>query len=178
MRINKEALAWAAGLFDGEGCTTISNRKTRPSGQIRLVIGMTEIEPLRRFYDAVKIGKIYEGKKVRGKSRKVFHRYEAFGFRRTQAVIALLWNWLSQFKKIQARRCLLEARTWKKRVGQDVHLSKLTDIAVREIKKDLLNYRYGDLRRIAKRYGTTDDMIGLIKNGRTWKHIIVRQNGK
>jgi len=46
-------IAWAAGLFEGEGTVT------RTKGIPRLALKMTDFEPVRRFASIVEVGKIY-----------------------------------------------------------------------------------------------------------------------
>jgi hypothetical protein len=46
-------IAWAAGLFDGEGTATICG------GQRRLAVKMADEESVRRFHAAIGVGKVY-----------------------------------------------------------------------------------------------------------------------
>jgi len=46
-------IAWAAGLFDGEGTATFC------SGRRRLAVKMADEESVRRFHSAVGVGKVY-----------------------------------------------------------------------------------------------------------------------
>ncbi len=183
MEINKVNFAWAAGLFDGEGCTTISNRtrknkiKVNTSGTIRLIIGMTEIEPLERFKNIFKLGRIRINNKATEK-RKLCYRFEVCKFEDVQAILCCLWGYLSKFKQEQAKKCLLIAKSWKKYSGQDVYCSKLSEIEVKEIKKELLNYKHGLFAEIAKKYNVTGDCIALIYKGHTWKSVVESKNGK
>lgn len=43
------SLAWAAGLFEGEGCIDISHRRNRRTGKVRLRIQMTDPDVLERM---------------------------------------------------------------------------------------------------------------------------------
>jgi hypothetical protein len=49
--------------------------------------------------------------------------------------------------------------------------SKLTDNQVREIKKELINYKIGDIVRLAKKYKIGHGVISNIRNNRAWTHI-------
>lgn len=53
-------LAWAAGFFDGEGCTTYEHRRQYPHrvGTVRAQMSQKLPEMLERFRDAVGIGVI------------------------------------------------------------------------------------------------------------------------
>lgn len=95
-------LAWAAGFFDGEGCTTYNT-----SGGHRypaLVIAQVEREPLERFMAAVGMGKIYGPYRVNLRSKPQF-RYHARS-KNVKQVLALMWPWLSRPKRDQAIRVL------------------------------------------------------------------------
>lgn len=91
-------LAWAAGFFDGEGCTT----QCRWSPTI--YVSQNDREVLDRFQAAVGLGKV-RGPYRRSKSsykpespRYIFHTSGAT----TAEVLKLLWPFLSRVKKEQA----------------------------------------------------------------------------
>jgi len=103
--INRENLAYAAGLFDGEGTSRFSlyNGKNRT---IRLAVKMTDVEPLRRFWEATNHKcKVYGP--YRERAWKNFYRdnYQVVvqNFEEFQFIMCLLWNWLSQPKRNQFR---------------------------------------------------------------------------
>jgi LAGLIDADG DNA endonuclease family protein len=92
--INREELAWAAGFFDGEGHVRAVGR-----GHVRVQLAQVEKEPLERFQRAVlNLGKFY-GPYEQG-HRPVWH-FRTHNFEESQAVIALLWNFLSGPKRQQ-----------------------------------------------------------------------------
>ena len=99
-------LAWAAGFFDGEGCTTAVSRA--PSGGFRFQSQVCQVElaVLERFKTAVGVGRIY-GPYSRP-NRQDHYRFQTASFEDTQAMIALLWKWLSEPKRQQAKRVLLK----------------------------------------------------------------------
>jgi len=108
--LNREELAWAAGFFDGEGNThyqsSLSKRpkdKGRNSRTIRVNITQlySNLEVLSRFHVAV--GKIGH---FNGPIRLAM-TYNATSFEEAQAVIAMLWKFLSSKKRAQAREALL-----------------------------------------------------------------------
>jgi hypothetical protein len=50
-----EKIAWAAGLFEGEGCSTWNNRNRR----VALTVTSTDLDVIERFYRAVgRVGNI------------------------------------------------------------------------------------------------------------------------
>lgn len=84
-------LAWAAGFFDGEGCTIIHTKN--PS----IVVYVSQKEPttLERFVSAVRVGKVYFSKN--------YGMWQVSLTSKT-AIVALgrLWPYLSQPKRTQA----------------------------------------------------------------------------
>ena len=61
----KEQIAWAAGLFEGEGCFTIAtttwprnNGRVSYTKQIRSKINMTDEDVVRKFHAIVGIGSV------------------------------------------------------------------------------------------------------------------------
>ena len=57
-------LAWAAGLFEGEGCISVSRRGDRPSPAWVLVLGMTDEDAVRAFHCIVGVGTVYCRKEI------------------------------------------------------------------------------------------------------------------
>lgn len=106
MNLNREELAWAAGFFDGEGCVAVYRRNnSRPYIRLRL----NQIHPgvLERFHRAVlRIGNI------RGPYAQIYGQpqwtCDVHGYERVQAVIAMLWCFLSDIKRTQAKKAILE----------------------------------------------------------------------
>jgi hypothetical protein len=62
-------LAWAAGLFEGEGCVSVEKRNGGRRVGIRLAVTSTDEDVLRAFQEAVRCGKVY-GPYARNKSRQ------------------------------------------------------------------------------------------------------------
>jgi hypothetical protein len=107
---NHEALAWAAGFFDGEGSVHVTYAWTRKDGTQGCTIqtalsqsGESAPNVLRRFQDALGgLGKIYGPYPPAKNQRLVRYQWEANGFAKTQAAMAMLWSWLSEPKKQKA----------------------------------------------------------------------------
>ena len=53
--MNPTQIAWAAGLFEGEGCITFRDKK---HNQPYLKINMTDFDVIRKFYEMVGIGRL------------------------------------------------------------------------------------------------------------------------
>jgi hypothetical protein len=114
----REELAWAAGLYDGEGscgCYGKHDGRARKSSywQIRLSVGQHyDPEVLHRFVAAVGVGKVYgpyEGRKW---------SVQCVGAN-AEIIIERLWPWLSGPKRRQylATRKKFEARGERQKGG-------------------------------------------------------------
>jgi hypothetical protein len=99
--MNREALAWAAGFFDGEGSTLLSTKH-----QVSITVGQSGDEGLailERFNQSVgSIGKVRGPYRTRSAVHKPVYVFAVHGFERTQAIIAMLWPWLTEPKREQA----------------------------------------------------------------------------
>lgn len=108
IKLDREELAWAAGFFDGEGCVT----GVRPNGnRVYPVVSISQndIEVLERFKNTVVVGSIMGPLHHNKKYPDATHyAYRTYGWRDTQFVIALIWNWLGTKKKEQATRRIKE----------------------------------------------------------------------
>jgi LAGLIDADG endonuclease len=97
---SKIELAWAAGFFDGEGCsylqkTSVGHRRLRAN------ITQKDIRPLERFQQVVGMGTIY------GPRPQPPHTYYLYFNRRNSiALFELLWPYLSEPKREQWSRCV------------------------------------------------------------------------
>lgn len=118
--MNREELAWAAGFFDGEGTTSAFMHVNR--WQIQLAVSQNNLDTLERFQAAVHgVGKIY-GPYDRNRKNPIY-TYKIGGYERVQAVISMLWPWLTPHKKEQAATALLRyLNTWKPRWTEDQRL--------------------------------------------------------
>lgn len=55
--------------------------------------------------------------------------------------------------------------------GSNIGNSKLNEKQVNEIKKELINYQYGDYIRLGKKYNVSETLIKHIRLGKLWKHV-------
>lgn len=110
-------LAWAAGFFDGEGCTSThlvkANHRNPEYMGLVMRVGQTDREPLERFQAAVGCGNIGGPYYRRNRpSAQPYYQWSVSG-ERVEAVLDLLWEWLSTPKRLQAqkvRQALIEWR--------------------------------------------------------------------
>jgi hypothetical protein len=111
--------AWAAGFFDGEGCThaQLSNGIYR----VHLSVAQNGTELLERFDRAVGLrGKIYAD--VSPVRKNVLHSWRINGYEGVQQTLIVLWPWLGSIKREQASRALALTRStsvWRPRLSPE-----------------------------------------------------------
>jgi hypothetical protein len=98
-------LAWASGLFDGEGCITYGRDTRYPKFvYVRLHLAMTDEDSVIRFRDALGFGLLTLPRIRPG--RKKLYQWRVNNFEQAQAAIALLWFGLNDRRRARARECL------------------------------------------------------------------------
>jgi len=110
-------LAWAAGLFDGEGCTSARPYKNRP-GSIRIQASVSQTSHsadlipsvLHRFQHAVGGLGAIAAPYFDPRSGTFAYQWRACSFEEAQAVIALLWSNLGRIKRAQAGNAFRDFR--------------------------------------------------------------------
>lgn len=110
-------LSWAAGFWDGEGCTTGSlDRRAairNPRQRIQMQVSQSEeagLQVLQRFQRAVGgLGHVL-GPYTTKLGHKPVYRWNTQGFETVQAIIAMLWPYLSEPKRAQAVLRLTQMR--------------------------------------------------------------------
>lgn len=95
MATPREEIAWAAGLFEGEGCMT------RSGSQKVLRLASTDEDIVRRFWEIVAVGKVY-GPYEQRPPRKPFWVWVAAGLDALLA-LRLMISWLGVRRKKRAR---------------------------------------------------------------------------
>lgn len=116
-----EEIAWAAGLFEGEGCFTASRPAAKP-GYIQLVcrINMTDLDVLQTFYNIVPVGRLIEftAKDLRHKSTKEMWTWYTTNAGDFAVVFMMLEPWLHERRKNKARELLQEWLNYKQTPGR------------------------------------------------------------
>jgi hypothetical protein len=109
-KVDDEWRAWAAGLFDGEGCSSLLSHRTHAgykTGELSVtqssLVGSPEV--LRRFAMVVGAGHISGPYSQRNATMDVF-RWKAAALADVERVTAALWPWLGEVKRAQAQRTL------------------------------------------------------------------------
>lgn len=113
--MNTHELAWAAGFFDGEGSTSLCRKQGRYPF-IRMNISQAGERGrfvLERFQNAVRnCGDVrgpYNHAGSTGLTRQEGrYSWDTGRFEHVQAVIAMLWKYLSPVKRLQAASALQE----------------------------------------------------------------------
>jgi len=127
---DRTALAWAAGVFDGEGYIGSKIRKT-PGGRRNPYIHMSvsqyhDAEVVERFTAALGIGTCSVRHRETPRGPVVESLWRVQSFEKVQAAVALLWPWLSGPKRRQAVQALqsfhgerevLGVREWRRRTA-------------------------------------------------------------
>jgi hypothetical protein len=99
-------LAWAAGIFEGEGWIG-SSRQSRGSGwSISAHINMTDRDVLDRFCDVVGMGKVTTYPPKNG--YKPVSRWGVCSFEEVQYLVCLIWEWLGERRRSQIFTALLQ----------------------------------------------------------------------
>ena len=113
--MNREQLAWAAGIVDGEGSFLLHrNRHMLANGENRLYTTLTLAatqatdgpvpQMLRRLQNL--FGGTINGPTPRLRPARDSYKWTVRAFESTQAVMADIWPWLGEVKKDQAKKML------------------------------------------------------------------------
>lgn len=106
-------LAWAAGFFDGEGCTFLNRHKVthydrpnRPTNYVSsptITIAQVDRRALDRFVAAVGVGKVSGPYVPRTPKSNPYFKCAIAGRDRVCAVLTKMWPYLGPVKRDQAR---------------------------------------------------------------------------
>lgn len=107
MDVDIRELAWAAGLFEGEGCITRSAARGHKYPALKL--NMTDEDSVRRFHSAVGGAGTCYGPRSNGPGNKDFWCWTAYRFEHVQAVIVYLWYGLGKRRRARATEVLSDA---------------------------------------------------------------------
>jgi hypothetical protein len=99
-------LAWAAGFFDGEGTIRTDSKKGGGYPRAEMTINQCCLDPLTRFHNIVGFGNINGPYKVNTPGRTPIYRWQVSGAYRVQAIVAMLWMFLSEPMQDEAAHVL------------------------------------------------------------------------
>jgi hypothetical protein len=107
--MDREALAWAAGIFDGEG--TFSTRTTgkRDRGIIAK-LKMTDEDIVRRFFKVIKVGNMTGP--YFAPNKKPVWIWQTGSFEGVQHTMASLWEWLGIRRRARIKSLLNGYHSW------------------------------------------------------------------
>ena len=103
-------IAWATGLFEGEGCMTVSARSPR------LQLNMTDEDTVRRFQEIVETGAVYALAPERAGRKPKFHWQIATKVE-VERLLLLFYSRLSARRKQRADEILAICRTGGRRTS-------------------------------------------------------------
>jgi hypothetical protein len=104
--LDREQLAWAAGFYDGEGslsCIWQLNANGKYYRYLRMQLDQIEPTTLQRFQKALGGGVIYGPYAPRIAHHSPHWHWSLTSFEQVQHATCLLWSWLSEPKKAQAK---------------------------------------------------------------------------
>jgi hypothetical protein len=99
MATREEEIAWAAGIFEGEGCLT------EVAGRFTLKVNNTDEEVIRRFDEVVQFGRVYgpyRNSERDGYRRKPFWAWVASDYDALD-VMNMLAPWLTKRRLARAQ---------------------------------------------------------------------------
>lgn len=112
MIVDSRELAWAAGIFEGEGSWFMARRTSPRPSQLRAEVTMTDEDTVRRFRQAVGFGQVYPRNPawMIENNRKPQWRWTGYGFENVQALAAMLWYGLGDRRRERVSLMLREGR--------------------------------------------------------------------
>lgn len=109
MNIDREQLAWAAGVFDGEGNASTGLRTTHR--WITVQVPQVHPELVDRFAKVVGVGNVRGPYQPRTPNGKPYWNWSVSAYKTAQHVAAVLWPWLGSVKREQFRTALVDYRS-------------------------------------------------------------------
>lgn len=160
--IDREQLAWAAGVIDGEGWATSARRNNITKGMTAtLCLGVAQAHPemVNRLQSIFGFGSVTGPRMSR---TTPMWSWRVYGFEEVQAVLAMVWTWLGSVKREQIVGCLKEAIAHKTSDRRKFSPNQVADIRQR------LNggEKQAD---IARSYGVRRQSINWIASGRSYR---------
>lgn len=116
--MDREELAWASGLFEGEGCITLAKPKHSNQVYALLTLAMNDEDAVRRFHAAVGVGSV-TGRIAQ--SGRMMWSWRSNSFQNTQAVIAMLWYGLCSRRRARAKEVLMLAQRARENIYKPLH---------------------------------------------------------
>jgi hypothetical protein len=123
-----EEIAWAAGLFEGEGCISYTTHPRRKNNGVYLQLTMVDEDVVRHFGYIVQLGRVdgphYSKQKLKnGGDKKPYWYWKVHGLEKVQAIVAWFWPWLGDRRKQRAIKLMND--TWLIDTGRGSNRSRL-----------------------------------------------------
>lgn len=108
----RENIAWAAGLFEGEGSCYFRDRKqgTSASRSACVVLNMTDEDVIRKLHRIIGLGSVNGPYQPPG-NRKPVWRWSVTGSEQPQAVLAAFWPFLCSRRQAKIAEVLAQIAT-------------------------------------------------------------------
>jgi hypothetical protein len=160
---SREDLAWAAGLFEGEGSFTVMRRGTAYMS-IVAELGMTDEDRVREFHRIVGVGNVttHISRDITRSHYKPIHVWKVGSFEGVQAVIGLLWFRLGTRRRGKAIEILVAYKS-KTSARRRFALARAEEI---DKARSLLSGGMSK-RKVAIEMGRSYGFVNHIKRGRT-----------
>ena len=105
MAYSREDVAWAGGLFEGEGSFSFQSRSDRKAHYALARLSMSDEDVVRRFADVVGFGSVNGPYQYRP-DRKPMFVWTVQGLERVQAFGAAVWPWLGTRRRTRLAEIL------------------------------------------------------------------------
>lgn len=152
----RENLAWAAGLFEGEGSFSYQRRGQYMTIQVEL--GMTDEDRVRRFHAVVGIGNVTGPHNNTKPHHKPIYRWKTGSFAGVQAIMAFMWPWLGPRRRNKAIELLTVYWQHKRQTrATQAEVTQTKELLAAGVPK----------RKIAQLVGKSYGFVNHIKRGRT-----------
>jgi hypothetical protein len=102
---SENEVAWAAGLFEGEGCITMFQQKHHQQPQLRLSVQMTDRDVVERFCSIVECESVSPEKRLRP-PRKPVHVWQISNRRDVERLLLMFMPWLGERRRMRADEAL------------------------------------------------------------------------
>ena len=158
----RENIAWAAGLFEGEG--SFSPR------QNKICLTSTDRDVAARFMEVIGCGSLRARiPTAQQLGKKTQYTWTVSRQEHTQAILAAFWPWLGERRREKVKQfCAHMATAHLRRLhlGEANYKAKLSE-------EDVLFIRASSEkgRVLARRFGVTETNISSIKRFQTWRHL-------
>jgi hypothetical protein len=103
-----EEIAWAAGLFEGEGCIYMVQQKAKVLRSIRLSVLMTDRDIVQRFRDVVDCGSVSGERRFGREHHKPTYVWLICNRRDVERILLDFLPWLGERRTAKANEALAE----------------------------------------------------------------------